>query len=98
VDTGIFIEFEGEFEICEHCAVEIGKSVDLVDPIELAARDEALATALADLRWYEERLAIKEQAVQVLSEELGDAAHRVAAIHAQIQEELDEVEEPSFAG
>jgi hypothetical protein len=93
VSLGISIEMEGDFDICEHCAVEIGQAVGLVKEalLEDALSDVArLEQVQIDL---EDRLTAREQAVMILTKELANAVW-----DRQPAEVLPWVaEEPSFA-
>jgi hypothetical protein len=73
VSIGVIIEMEGEFEICEHCAVEIGQVVGLVKE---ALLDDALAEVAqlqTEVLSLEDRLTAREQAVMILTKELANA-------------------------
>jgi hypothetical protein len=94
VDTGIHIDFEGEFEICEHCAIEIGHAVNLVDPGEVEKLRFRVEAAERNVAQLEEALEIKARAVEVFATELADAAHRAtigfAEGYNQAYEEVDQ--------
>jgi hypothetical protein len=105
IDTGIFIDFEGQFEICEHCGVEIARLVGYIAPTELAEvldENEQLREALHTEQAARQR---KEQVVQVLSQELGESAREATNAELAYRQGYEdafsameevEVEEPDF--
>lgn len=107
MDTGIFIEFEGEFEICEHCAIEIGKAVGLVSAEDLFMANEVIEAIEIENRHLSQRLSDKEQTVHVLSLEIAEAARGLRSAYEMGYRECEdanglntveiEAEEPSFA-
>lgn len=98
LSTGIFIEFEGDFDICESCAREIAQTIGFVpkEYVEFAERDV--------LRWMgeAEKLAElvdeKSTIITALASELAGVAHKSATAYAAGYDAATEVEEePDFA-
>lgn len=95
VRTGINIDFEGEFDICESCLKEMGKLVGL-------GEDDLLLTARVDnmdlrrqVEELERTLEAKDVALTTLSQELADTAKRKA--RQTLAEVKQLAEEPEFA-
>lgn len=78
VTLGVIIDFEGAFEICSHCAAEIGKLVGLVPDAEVVALQEELDEANRAYEYVAGKLDDKNSAVKVLSTELGETAQATA--------------------
>lgn len=81
VDTGTFIEGEGELAICDTCIKDAARTVGLGPMIDqthkLAAAEEALENALGDLRKLSEQHAI------LVERFAGLQAEWVAAVEAR---------------
>jgi hypothetical protein len=85
---------EGDFDICEHCAIEVGQAVGLVKEAlleEAQAEVARLEQVQIDL---EDRLTSREQAVIILTKELASAVWDRQPAAAMTWAE----EEPAFAG
>jgi hypothetical protein len=95
VRTGINIDFEGEFDICESCITEMGKLVGLGPDDALLDARVANMDLRRELEETQQSLEAMKLALTTLSQELADTAKRKA--RQTLAEVKELAEEPDFS-
>lgn len=79
VDLDVWIDQEGNFEICRDCAIEIGACVDMIMPEQAAGLRARIVELKEDLEESDTELVTKTAAVSALAGEITAAGQHAAA-------------------
>jgi len=96
IDLGVFIEFEGEFEICEHCGIDIARVIGWIDPAEHDQLQKAFQKRVEAQDYLVDQVESARSSVDVLTREMAFQAHRVVTADADAVEAMIVAVEPDF--